>query len=254
MKFLSFLEHPYTRSIDIDDPALTIKRREIIRSKKFLMHIYHEWYSKIIQCLETRDSVLELGSGGGFLAELIPNLITSEIVKIEGVDEIVDACQMPFRDNSLNAIVMTNVFHHIPDIDKFLKESHRVIKDSGKIVMIEPWKTPWSSWIYSNLHSEPFEADGHWRLADHKGPLSSANGALPWIVFERDLKKLNSEYPFISVKKIELMMPFSYLLSGGVSKRSLAPGFLYRTIRFVEGKLNKKHWAMFALIELEVKK
>jgi len=48
------------------------------------------------------------------------------------------------------------------------------------------------------------------------------------------------------------MMPFSYLLSGGVSMRSLMPGCMYRPIRALERVLGQKHAAMFALIELEL--
>ena len=254
MKILKLLEHPETRSLDIDDPALTKKRRELIKKKTFLVCIYKEWYAKIIKGLTEKGHVLELGSGGGFLSEHIPGLITSEVIETEGVDRVVDACQMPFDNASLDAIVMTDVFHHIPDIEKFLSEAVRVLKHGGKLVMIEPWLSSWSKWIYSNLHSEPFEVTGGWRLADYKGPLSSANGALPWIVFERDLKKLNLTYPEVVNKNIELMMPFSYLISGGVSMRSLLPGLLYKLVRFLEGCLNQKKWAMFAYIEIEIVK
>ncbi len=48
------------------------------------------------------------------------------------------------------------------------------------------------------------------------------------------------------------MMPFSYLLSGGVSMRSLMPGWMYGPVRSLEQMLNQQQWAMFALIELEL--
>jgi hypothetical protein len=48
------------------------------------------------------------------------------------------------------------------------------------------------------------------------------------------------------------MMPFSYLISGGVSIRFSAPGFLYRLTRYLESKLSQQKWAMFAYIEIEL--
>ncbi len=216
--------------------------------------IYHEWYSKIIEGLNEKSNVLELGSGGGFLREYIPGLITSEILETEGVDRVVDACQMPFRDSFLDGIVMTNVFHHIPDIEKFLNEATRTIKNNGKVIMIEPWPSRWSKLIYRHLHTEPFDINGGWKLLDNKGPLSGANGALPWIIFERDLKKLEFNFPEIKIQKINLLMPFSYLISGGVSMRSLAPGFIYKPIRKIENLFNQKNWAMFAYIEIKIVK
>jgi hypothetical protein len=51
---------------------------------------------------------------------------------------------------------------------------------------------------------------------------------------------------------VDLMMPFSYLLSGGVSIRFSAPGFLYTLTRYIESKLSQQRWAMFAYIEIEL--
>jgi hypothetical protein len=45
-------------------------RRQIIQDKEFLKKIYEEWYSTIAASLPLREgSVLELGSGGGFMKE-----------------------------------------------------------------------------------------------------------------------------------------------------------------------------------------
>ena len=117
--------------------------------------------------------------------------------------------------------------------------------------MIEPWRTPWSQWVYTHLHSEPFVHDSEWAIP-RSGPLSGANGALPWIVFQRDRALFETQYPRWRIRTIEPMMPVSYLLSGGVSMRSLMPGFMYRPIRALERIFFQKHWAMFALIELEL--
>jgi len=45
-------------------------------------------------------------------------------------------------------------------------------------------------------------------------------------------------------------MPMSYLLSGGVSMRSIVPGFVYRAIRFLERRNLRERGVMFALIEV----
>src|SRR5579864_3240678 len=110
------LAHPLTRGFDIDDPATTILRRNIVRSKPFLKRIYEEWYQALANCLPNIEGpVLEIGSGAGFLAEHIPNLITSEIFHCDNIRLILDGQALPFAIGSLRAIVMTNVLHHIPD-------------------------------------------------------------------------------------------------------------------------------------------
>ncbi len=246
----NLLAHPLTRGLAVDDPRTTLLRRNIIQDKAFLRALYCEWYGRIIMALPKKDDVLELGSGAGFLQEFLSGAITSEVFETPGVRLVADACKLPLPDNSLDAIVMTDVFHHIPDVGRFLLEATRCVRPGGKIVMIEPWRTPWSEWIYTHLHSEPFTPDSGWEIPS-TGPLSGANGALPWIVFERDKERFGAQYPQWRINNIEPMMPFSYLLSGGVSMRSLMPGWMYRPIRALERILFEKHWAMFAFIELE---
>lgn len=249
--FLRLLSHPLTRGLSVDDPRTTLLRRHLIQDKAFLRGLYSEWYGRILAILPKKNDVLELGSGAGFLREILPTVITSEVFETSGVKLITDACHLPFSDKSLSAIVMTDVFHHIPDVGRFFLEATRCICPGGKIVMIEPWRTPWSQWVYTHFHSEPFSPQSGWNIPVI-GPLSSANGALPWIVFERDKALFAAQYPKWQIKNIEPMMPFSYLLSGGVSMRSLVPGWMYRPVRALEQMLGQKHWAMFALIELEL--
>ena len=248
---LKFLSHSLTRGLSVDDPRTTLLRRDIIQDKAFLRVLYSEWYERILNILPKKNAVLELGSGAGFLKEMLPSVITSEVFETPGVKLITDACYLPLPNKSIDAIVMTDVFHHIPDVERFFLEATRCIRPGGKIVMIEPWRTSWSEWVYTHLHSEPFCSDSGWKIPD-TGPLSGANGALPWIVFQRDKALFEAQYPQWRIKNIEPMMPFSYLLSGGVSMRSLVPAWMYRPIRAFEQVLSQKHWAMFALIELEL--
>ena len=91
---------------------------------------------------------------------------------------------------------------------------------------------------------------GNWTITA-TGPLSGANGALPWIVFHRDRKLFEADCPQWIIKTIDPIMPISYLLSGGISMRSLLPGWIYLPIRTIEKGLGQKYWAMFAFIVLE---
>jgi SAM-dependent methyltransferase len=245
----TFLSHPQTRGIDIDDIRTTVIRCDIIRSKQFLSKLYLEWYKEISKRLQIDNHVLELGSGSGFLSEIIPNIITSELFPVPGVERVVDAHKLPFKDNELDSIVMTDVLHHIPDVTKFFHEATRCIKHNGRLVMIEPWNTPWSKWVYQNLHHEPFDPNGGWTFPS-SGPLSGANGALPWILFERDREQFERQFSDWSIEEIKIFMPFSYLLSGGVSFRSFLPGLSYRFVRWLEKPLESLGWGMFAIITI----
>jgi SAM-dependent methyltransferase len=248
------LAHPLTASLDLDDPATTQLRRQIIASKPFLRAIYDEWYSRIAAALPPGNGeVLELGSGAGYCAQFIPGLITSEIFPCPGVQTVIDAARLPFAADSLRAIVMTNVLHHLPDVRAFCTGAARCLRPGGKILMMEPWMTPWSRFVYTNFHHEPVD----WSTPDwtfpSSGPLSGANGALPWILFERDRAKFSSEFPQFSLEQVQPFLPFRYILSGGVAMRSLMPGFTHRAWATLERVLRSQmpRIGMFAFIALQ---
>jgi SAM-dependent methyltransferase len=240
--------------MDLDDPATTHVRRRIIQEKRFLNRIYREWYREILTWLpDGSDPVLEIGSGAGFLDEHLPQAITSDVFFCPWLRVVLDARRLPFASGSLRTIVMSNVFHHIPDVRRFLKEALRCVRSEGRLILIEPWVTAWSRFVFRRLHHEPFDPDaGNWRL-EQESPLSSANGALPWIVFERDRNLFQERFPEWKVLRVQPRMPFRYLLSGGVALRSLMPPATFEFWRGVERMLEPwmRSWAMFALIVTE---
>lgn len=248
------LAHPLTRGMDVDDPATTSLRRRIVESKPFLRKIYEEWYGKVLANLpEGPGAVVEIGAGAGFLKSRFPELVASEVFACQGVDAVLDARRLPFAAASVRAIVMTDVLHHIPDVGQFFAEACRTLRPGGRILMVEPWVSRWSTFIYQNFHPEPFlpEAAG-WGFPA-TGPLSGANGAIPWIVFERDADRFRAQWPGLRVAEIAPFMPFRYLASGGISMRSLSPGWSFSLWKACEDFLSPwmKQLAMFAFIRLD---
>lgn len=248
----SLLAHPLTRGLDIDDPRTTELRRQVVQQKPFLRRIYEEWYTAMAAAVPAGEgSVAELGSGPGFLEEFIPGLITTEVLYCLGVQAVLDGCALPFREGSLRGIVMTDVLHHLPEPRRFFREAARAVRPGGAVIMHEPWVSAWSRFVYRRLHYEPFDERAGWECAG-EGPLSRANNALPWILFERDRAAFEREFPQWRVDRIEPGMPFRYLFSGGVTMRDLMPGPAFGLFRWVERRMQPwmKTWAMFAVIRL----
>ena len=121
--------------------------------------------------------------------------------------------------------MFTGVLHHIPNVRRFLSEASRCLRIGGKVLMIEPWVTPWSRIVYTYLHHEPFDAEvKDWSFSS-SGPLSDANIAIPWMVFKRDRQTFESEFPELRILEIKPFLPFRYVVSGGLALRNIVPGF-----------------------------
>ena len=231
----ALLAHPRTRGLDLDDPKTTALRASILSEKAFLRRIYEQWCQDLAAAVPPGPGrVLELGSGAGFLKDRLPEIISSDLLTVPGLDLVADARALPLATGSLKAVLMTNVLHHIPDPRAFFTESARCVRPGGVIAMIEPWVTPWSRFVYRRLHPEPFNPEApHWTLPP-AGPLSGANGALPWIIFHRDRPRFARLFPQWSVRSVRPIMPFMYLASGGVSLRALQPGCMFPLWRIME--------------------
>jgi SAM-dependent methyltransferase len=251
MKLIEWLKLPEIRNIEnLDDPATTLLHGKILRSKPFLKKLYAEFYGQFESAAETTaDKMLvELGSGGGFIKEIIPNAITSDVLEVASVDKTFSAMDMPFEDSSVDAFFMFDVLHHITRPGQFFTEAERCLKPAGRIVMIEPANTIWARFVYKNFHHEGFDPAGEWGL-EKTGPLSQGNGAIPWIIFVRDREIFEREYPQLKIVSLRNHTPISYLLSGGFTTRQLMPGFMYPVIRAFEWLLSPLGMFMTVVIE-----
>lgn len=239
---------------NLDAPERTLEHRELILRKKFLKRIYLDWYNWFLTEFKNlpEGKTIELGSGGGFLKELEPTIITSDVQKIPGNDMTFSALEMPFDKEELSGIFMIDTFHHIPDANLFLSEVNRVLRKGGRLMMVEPANSKWGRFIYTNFHHEPFQTNGTWEIPQ-SGPMSGANGALPWIVCERDRALFEKRFPNLRIKTISYHSPLKYLLSGGVSYRQLVPDFSYSMINGLDSLLTKisKQFSMFVNISIE---
>ncbi len=241
----------YEQPFSLDDPRLTEARREIIRNKPFLRRVYCDWYKQFEAAARSCPGKhLEIGSGGGFLKEILPAVITSDIMELKCCDVVASADRLPFGNEELSLIFMLNVLHHIQRPRLFFHEAQRTLRRTGKVLMIEPANTPFSRFIYRHFHHEPFIPAADWDLPVG-GPLSTANGALPWIIFQRDRVRFQQEFPEMQVNFVRPHTPLLYLLSGGVSREAFAPYVAYDVVRSIERLLPSHLFGMFITVELE---
>lgn len=227
------------KTTNFDSDASFQTAADALRNKKCLHDIYVEMYHEMMQLKRkylkvNSRKVLELGSGGGFIKDIYPKIITSDVTKVNHVDLVVDAQQLPFQDNELDAIFAVHVIHHIPDITKFLKEAIRTTAPGGGIVLVEPYWSPVAKFLYKHVHPEPFDENAKSWTLEQGGPMSGSNQALSYILLKRDRKEFQEKFP-----ELELVYdrPFGcvrYMATGGLWLKPKLPSFLFTVLKYVE--------------------
>lgn len=235
----------------LDLPQTIDDHRRIIEKNKLLNSVYRAFY-KTLNKYSNKKPIVEIGSGGGFTKKIISNVITTDIVPADGVERIENAEKLSFKDSSIGTFIMLNTFHHIKNPEKALREMERCLLSGGEIKMIEPYNSFWGRFIFQNFHHETFNPKSGWKI-EGKGRLSSANGAIPWIIFVRDKKIFKKKFPNLKIEKIEPHTPIRYLISGGLSMPQLLPALFYPLLVLLEEILSplNSSLGMFATIKLK---
>jgi ubiquinone/menaquinone biosynthesis C-methylase UbiE len=112
-----------------------------------------------------RDAeIVELfcGRGNGLIA-----LERLGFTRIEGVDlsprllaqfkgsakcTLADCRQLPFADRSKDVLIVQGGLHHLPtlpdDLDQTFSEMQRVLQKNGRVMFVEPWRTPFLTIVH----------------------------------------------------------------------------------------------------------
>lgn len=98
--------------------------------------------------IEKGMNVLDVGCGTGNYANVIQKITKANIFGVDSSSGMLEKAKeknknvifkigsipnLPFEDESFDFIYMTDVIHHIDDIDKMFLEFNRILKNEGKI-------------------------------------------------------------------------------------------------------------------------
>jgi SAM-dependent methyltransferase len=239
---------PAVASEEANDRATTLRNRARLRQNRNLLFWYQQLYHHQFDDLRAVDelSILEVGSGTSPLKLFHPNVLTSDVLQLDYLDLVFDCHKIdkldPIEDGTLDLITLTNVLHHLRSPIDFLNRAAIKLKAGGKLIATEPFFSLISSLIFKYIHHEPVDLKiTEPELREMRGPLASANIALPWLIFYRHNKWLQSVGERFDLARISLR-PFtaiSYFATGGISRRLPIPGFLYRALFAVDLALGR---------------
>ena len=257
------LKEPATRPLDHNSNDMSLVHREVLRSKRLLRNLFANFYRRcrtadVRYFGDTPGLRLELGSGSSIIKDFYPDVLTSDIKALPFVDRVVDAQAMPFENGTLRAIYGINLFHHLPSPRDFFREAIRVLAPGGGVVLIEPYHGALARWLFPRLHDserfDPLVPD--WENNDQVGPCLNANQALSYVIFKRDRKRYNDEFPELPVVFNQPHTHLAYFLSGGVNFRQLIPDMLCGLVgmgEFVLSPLNRSISLQHTIVLRKVK-
>ena len=256
-KVRSILYEPNVLDVDVDAPELIKIHSEMLQKKPLLKSTFTWFYRRMmfLRCKYLNQSglELELGSGVGFFKSINPMLITSDVRSSANVDMLIDAQNINLPSESVSCVYAINVLHHIPNPELFFDELSRVLISGGGSVLVEPHGGFCSSFLHKYMHKdEHFDKTAINWISNSSGPLSGANQALSYIIFERDIDLFNKKYAGrLHIEKKEYCInSIRYLLSGGLNFRQLVPNFLLPFIILIEYILKpiSKLWSLHQIV------
>ncbi|MFQ5751944.1 MAG: class I SAM-dependent methyltransferase [bacterium] len=238
------------------DPKDLLKARNYFLEKKpsTLNYLLEKRYTWMNSFINDGDSGIEIGSGTGLSKLFIKskNLILTDFVKNDWIDDLVDAHEMPYENSSLDFIIASNMIHHLAMPYKFMEECSRVLKSGGRIIIQD---------VYLSLLLRALA-----RIANHEGysydvdvfkknsvfsdneDLWGCNLAVPIMLFA-DHKKFEKcfNYKIIFSKYTECLL---WPLSGGiapVSKKVNLPRSVLKIVDLIDNALISISRNIFAL-------
>ena len=90
--------------------------------------------------------VLNIGSGNSQRQDGVVNV---DMMDYDNVDIVCDIHHLPFKDNSIDAVMSVAVLEHVREPALVLKELHRVLKPGGRVFSVIPFMQP--------FHASPYD-------------------------------------------------------------------------------------------------
>lgn len=102
----------------------------------------HDYDHEALALIERHSEGLVLDCGAGMRNTYYANVVNYEIVPYDSTDVLGVAEELPFRDDSFDAVLCLNVLEHVKDPFRVARELMRVLRPGGEMMVVAPFLQP----------------------------------------------------------------------------------------------------------------
>jgi hypothetical protein len=219
------------------------KNHEYWNRKPLLQMVYQDFYRLIAEQLSNLpdSKIVELGSGLGNIHDVIPTCIRTDLFQYPWIDQIENAYNLSFEDETVSDLILTDVFHHLKYPGTALDELYRVMRKGGRVIMLEPCTSMMGLLIYGAFHVEPVAvkdsiewfAPQDW--SSENIDYYAAQGNATRIFVGTNFRPLLTKWKTIRTIRLSAL---AYAASGGYSRSQLYPTWMLPILKGIERILN----------------
>ena len=120
--------------------------------------VWKKFYDEKLKDIAMADVVYDIGGASGVLdRQRFKKLIVLDVNESYGPDIVADVQNLPFENDSIEAVVCFSVLEHVPDPKKGVEEIHRSLRMGGKALVTVPFLWPY--------HANPPLYMDYWRFS-----------------------------------------------------------------------------------------
>ncbi|HUD20147.1 MAG TPA: class I SAM-dependent methyltransferase [Patescibacteria group bacterium] len=124
----------------------------VVEDKRETGGYYNEKIEFLIKETGEHKTVLDVGCNDGFISKKLlansnivygvdivkNNLLKAKEAGIKAYYHDIESGRMPFKENMFDVVILGDIIEHVFDTDALLKESYRLLKKRGKLIVTTP--------------------------------------------------------------------------------------------------------------------